>query len=92
MELDVYKVRNFLFWIAVIMLILLLAWSVFGSSPTLEQVSFALSIFFLFLAWEERLTAKILESKINNLDRKLNKLDSIHKILQEINKSIKSKK
>ncbi len=95
MELDSYKIRNVLFWIIVIILILMFAWLVFGSSPTLEQISFVIAILFLFLAWEERINAKILGSKINNLGQKLNKLDKldeIHKILGEINKSIRARR
>ncbi len=39
------------FWIAFIILIILLAWRTFGSSPTVEAISFGATIFGTVLTW-----------------------------------------
>jgi hypothetical protein len=54
--------------IAIIFFIFLIAWKVFGSSPTLEMIGAGLSFLFLVLALESRHDTKILKDKIGRLD------------------------
>ncbi len=77
MKIDAEKIRNVLFWITILILIFLSAWYAFGSSPSMEQITFALTLLFLFFAWDERKSRKI-------MDTKLNKLDDIYLVLKNM--------
>jgi len=51
------------FWIALITLIILIAWRAFGSSPTIEAISFGITIFGTVLTWFGLRTSKVSNSQ-----------------------------
>lgn len=79
MALDVEKVQRILWWVAVAIFIFLAAWYAFGNSPGLEEVSFFFSLLFFMFAWDERKSRK--ETR--------NRLDNIHKVLININETLR---
>ena len=91
MALDVEKIEEILFWVTVLILILLFAWYVFGNSPTIEQISFVLTLFFVFFAWKEMIGRKSMTIKLDGISKNLNKLDDIYNILNKIEKNLNKK-
>ena len=80
MKINAEKIKNVLFWVTIAILIFLFAWYFFGNNPTIEQISFALTLLFLFFAWDERKSRRIIGNKLDKLD----KLDDIYLVLKSM--------
>jgi len=76
------SLADILFVIILITLVVIFAWRIFGSSPTLEQAGLALSLLFLILALESRKDSK-------DLKRGLSKgFEGINETLKEIKEKL----
>jgi len=63
------------FWIALIMLILVIAWRIFGHSPQLGALSTALAFFGVVLTWY---FSKLNIRALKPIEQKLEKLESLN--------------
>lgn len=70
------ELSTLMFWLAIIILIALLAWRILGSSPTIEQLGLGLAFFGVMLSWYG----------INRSDQKF---DEQTQILKDIRDSLK---
>lgn len=79
------KLTDILLIIVLIILIIVFIWRIFGKSPTLDQLSMALSLLFLVLAFESRSNSKDLKKFSLAM---LSKLEDIKTELSKINKKL----
>lgn len=86
--MEKFTLRDIIFWLVVLFLIVLFAWRVLGSSPTLEMLTMGLTAFFLALALESRKDSKYIRKGINLLVSANRKQVDI---LESINKNIRRK-
>ena len=83
--MDKLRDRDILLIIVLGILIIIFIWRIFGSSPTLDQLSMALSLFFLVLAFESRSDSKDLKKQDLAI---LSRLEDIKLELTKINKKL----
>ncbi|MBD3263315.1 hypothetical protein GF374_02965 [Candidatus Woesearchaeota archaeon] len=73
------ELSSIMFWIAIIILLILFAWKIFGSSPTTNQLALGLTFFAVILTWQA-------------IDRTETRFDEQTSILREIRDAIKERK
>lgn len=78
--MDIDKI---LLWIILILFVIMVAWYVLGSSPTLDIIMFLFTILFIFLSFESRKDMKKHIKDTKFIKEKLNRLDDIYNILKE---------
>lgn len=84
-------VVDIFFWLALILLIVLLTWRAFGSSPTTEAVAFAVTFFGTILAWKGLKKSARTENTLNEIKSGLSVLSEHTEILKDIRNILKTK-
>jgi len=79
-----------LFWVIIIVLIVLLVWRTFGSSPPLEALAFVLTAFGVWLGWESREGSQAVLDKLKNNSEKLDSIEQEEKKQTQILLEIKT--
>ncbi|MBI2040815.1 MAG: hypothetical protein HYT16_01810 [DPANN group archaeon] len=64
-EIEIDKI---LFWVIIGLLIVILTWRTFGSSPPLEAVAFALTTFGAWLSWKSYKSSVRADSHLGSMD------------------------
>lgn len=96
MALSKENIANLAFWMALVLLLIFLAWRVFGSSPNLEQLGFILTLFGVTLSWKSVVSSEKIKDKVKSLsnnfetiNQKLDKLDRLEEISNCLQKLVK---